>query len=461
MKAVLAVAACVLALAPPALGDASFQASDKQLSAVWAASVKTADDVVQPPLGLDKRDCHIDLPTVILDGVARDRCPYIGDLAVTGMTLLVSGGDTQTLRSMIAWFASVQNADGSIPDGAIYDHTHVLIDYNAYWIETLYDYVLYTGDRSLLVSVWPDLVSLVDGLYPAHVDSSGLLQAWLNEADYAYVHRPGPTVSYYNAQYARALQMAAALASWKGETARASAWRARAAGLKAPFAVFWDSKVGAFSDTTADPSVHPLDGNVFALLAGLATPAQQKSVIAFLHGALTHRYGDTIVDSSAWDGGEWGDGGWERTYPFMSYFDLLARFGAHDDRSALNLIRREWGYMLTTGPGTMWESIDNDTGQPVHPNGSLDHGWSSGAAPALTSFVLGVRPTSPGFATFTVTPHPGNLAWAHGDIPTPHGTIAVSWRLRRGKPVVSVSAPPGTVWTNAPPKAVAAAVKAR
>jgi hypothetical protein len=98
--------------------------------------------------------------------------------------------------------------------------------------------------------------------------------------------------------------MAAVLATWKGEQTRAAAWRARAVAVQAPFAAFWDPKVGAFSDTTADPNVHPLDGNVFALLAGLAAPAQQRSAIAFLHRALTHRHGDTIVDSNAWDGGE-------------------------------------------------------------------------------------------------------------------------------------------------------------
>ena len=94
----------------------------------------------------------------------------------------------------------------------------------------------------------------------------------------------------------------------------------------------------------------------------------------------------------------------------MSYFDLLARFGAHDDRSALNLIRREWGYMLEPRAGDD-VGVDRQRHRPARaPERLLDHGWSSGAAPALTSFVLGVRPTSPGFATFTVTPHPGNLA---------------------------------------------------
>ena len=105
----------------------------------------------------------------------RDRCPYIGDLAVTGMTLLVSGGDVQTLRGMIQWFASVQNADGSIPDSPIFDHTDELVDYNAYWVEALYDYTLYAGDLTLLQAVLPNLVKLMNVLYPAHVDANGIL----------------------------------------------------------------------------------------------------------------------------------------------------------------------------------------------------------------------------------------------------------------------------------------------
>ena len=104
----------------------------------------------------------------------------------------------------------------------------MLIDYNAYWIESLYDYVLYTGDLAVLRQVWPNLVRLVDELYPAHVDD-GLLVNWLGVADYAYIPRGGTTVAYYNAQYVRALRLAASLAGWNGDAARAERWRGRAA----------------------------------------------------------------------------------------------------------------------------------------------------------------------------------------------------------------------------------------
>jgi hypothetical protein len=453
-----AVAACALALAVPALGAGSFGSSDAQLAKIWKASVRTADDTISAPVNLDDRGCTIDLPLVILDSPIRDRCPYIGDIAVTGMTLLVSGGDTQTLRSTIAWFASQQQPDGSIPATPDFDGTLQLVDYNAYWIEALYDYTLYTGDLTLLQSVYPNLQLMVNTLYPANVGASGLLVSWLTNADYAFVPRTGTTVAYFNAQYARALGLAAVLARWNGDPASAAAWTARAAALRAPFAAaFWDPVAGAFTDVASDRSVHPLDGNVFAMLAGLATPAQQRSILAFIGRRLARPEGDAIADTDVWDNDTWGTDASQRIYPFISYFELLARFDAGDDLGAIALIKREWGYMLAQGPGTMWETIDAATGGLVHSNGSRDHGWSSGAAPALSSFVLGVQPTSPGFATFTVTPHPGDLTWASGSVPTPHGPISVSWRLVGGKPVATAVAPPGTQWTNPPPKPAKAA----
>jgi hypothetical protein len=81
---------------------------------------------------------------------------------------------------------------------------------------------------------------------------------------------------------------------------------------------------------------------------------------------------------------------------------------------------------------------------------SWDAGWSSGAAALLTAYALGVQPTSPGYATFTVTPRNGDLSWARGAVVTPHGVLKASWSLVRGSVAVRVSAPRGTRWTNAP-----------
>ena len=54
------------------------------------------------------------------------------------------------------------------------------------------------------------------------------------------------------------------------------------------------------------------------------------------------------------------------------------------------------------------------------------HGWSAGPAYLLPAKILGVTPTTPGYREVAIRPALGGLAWAKGDIPTPHGIIRVN-----------------------------------
>lgn len=387
--------------------------------------------------------------TLILDGTVRDRCPYVGDLAVTGLTLLDAGRDPGPLRNMILLFARLQRANGAIPASPLVHGPGVLIDYPAYWVEVVYDYALHTGDLGLVRQVWPNLVRVLDVYYPSGIDRGGLLSSRIGDGDYAFIRRRGPYVAYYNAQYLRALQFGVALAGWIGDAARARAWGAQASALATRIAAaFWDPSVGAFRDTTTGPVVHPQDGNVMAVLAGVGTTAQQRAALAYLGKADYRGYGNTIADDDVWDDPVWGYQAADRVYPFIGYFELVARFRLDLDDSGIDLLRREWGYMVRNGPGTMWETIGPFGGFPEH--GSAAHGWSTGAAPALVEWVLGVRPTSPGYATFAVVPHTGDVGSASGDVQTPHGAIHVEWVHTGAHVTVRVTAPPGTRWQNAP-----------
>jgi hypothetical protein len=432
----------------------SFSSSDPTLNAVWAASVRTASDMLVPgPLHRDAlgRPCAIDLATVVVDGTVRDRCPYVGDEAVVGLTLDVSTPHWGVQRRMLAWFADHQHADGSIPASPLFRGHVVLVDYNAYWLEALYNYVLYSGDVGFARRVWPHVLRLLDGYYSSHI-RNGLFVNEEGDPDYAYFKRRGDVVAYYNAQLALALELGSRLARWLDRPQDAARWDARQVRLARAFdGAFWDARVGAYRDTTADSGTHPQDAQAFAILAGLATPAQATQALSYLFAHDVRSYGNTVTDSDHWDSAIVGRGVWNRVYPFISYFEVLARYAAGEDDSALELVRREWGYMLRNGPkSTMWETIGPYGGGPTDQKPSWDAGWSSGAAPAVTSFVLGVQPTSPGYATFTVTPHNSDVKWARGAVVTPHGLLEVSWKLVHGRPRVTVSAPPSTRWVNQP-----------
>jgi alpha-L-rhamnosidase len=110
---------------------------------------------------------------------------------------------------------------------------------------------------------------------------------------------------------------------------------------------------------------------------------------------------------------------------------------------------------MTTGPdgGTLWEK-ETTTGALGSGSTSLAHGWSTGPTSALTAYVLGVTPASPGYATWRVDPQPGSLSWAEGAVPTPRGDITVKWASGAGGFRIAITAPPRTRGTIVLPAGV-------
>src|SRR5262249_27410323 len=105
----------LLIAAPAATADGSFQSSDDLLNQIWQDSENTAQATTSKPVNLDPHGCTINLPLVLLDSPIRDRCPWIGDTAVDGLSLLLTHEPLDVLRDTIAWYATNQNGDGSIP----------------------------------------------------------------------------------------------------------------------------------------------------------------------------------------------------------------------------------------------------------------------------------------------------------------------------------------------------------
>jgi hypothetical protein len=93
------------------------------------------------------------------------------------------------------------------------------------------------------------------------------------------------------------------------------------------------------------------------------------------------------------------------------------------------LIRRDWGYMLRQGATSFWETID---GASAFENaGSLCHGWSGIPAWFYGAWMLGVKPTAPGFEKYAIDPLPGVVEWAEGSVPTPSGVIQATRQASR------------------------------
>lgn len=213
-----------------------FECSDTGLTQWWYDAVYTNDLCTDEfrANDTDPRNASVDTTMlgkqVLHDGAKRDRDPYVGDLAVSALTLYLSHDNPAPSRNVLTDLADHQRADGWIPPASINNYTLALYDYPLWWVVCSSDLVLYTGDAGYLDDYYATMVRTLDTYYPNSTNAAGLLQKGLGTSsgygDYAFLPRSG-VITYYNALYVLALNRAAQLAEFKGESADAERWRDR------------------------------------------------------------------------------------------------------------------------------------------------------------------------------------------------------------------------------------------
>ena len=140
--------------------------------------------------------------------------------------------------------------------------------------------------------------------------------------------------------------------------------------------------------------------------------------------------------------------------PFNEYFVIqaMARMDHYDE--ALASIRDDWGGQIEYGGTCFFETfwpawaqvLGHNDAVPNCQSGytSLCHPWGAGVTKWLTEETLGIKPATPGFATYDVFPHLGRtLTSVSGAVPTPKGTIRATFDVAKGR--ASLVAPAGTI----------------
>jgi hypothetical protein len=428
-----------------------FESSDAALNEYWYAATYTNEMTIDTFLlnTVDVRNTGNQTlvgQTVLFDGAKRDRDPYVGDIAVSGKTSYLSHQDTAgAVYNVLADLGNHQSSNGWIPPASLYNYGVQLFDYSFWWVVSFWDYILYTGNVDQVQPYYSNLQDLLDNWVPTVTDTAtGLLtksstQGW---GDYGFLSRYG-IVTYYNALYVLALQNAAKIANVLNETSDAEKWLQQADIVsQAINDNLWDASVGAYVDEQGGTR-HAQDGNAIAVIAGIANSSQAASALGYLADNTAKYWGNAFMDDDSL-----GSGTSDRVYAFISYFDLDARFLIGDADSALDEIHRLYGTMIQSDPGiTFWEGVGTNGSAYEGAFTSLCHGWSTGVVPVLTNYVLGLKPTGPGYETFSIQPaFPTNLTWARGQEATPYGDIYLEWTADDDNTrTITFSSPAGTL----------------
>jgi hypothetical protein len=400
-----------------------FLSSDKQLNRMWYSGAYTVQ-LNMKPAGLNG------LPDPrIYDGAKRDRSIWTCDLLVQAPTAVGTLGDAGAgyVKSSLNVILATQRADGALPGSPDFFKgfspsgfpLFYSNNYSGCGVRGAIAYYHYTGDEAYLTSILPALRAEL-AYNDRFLDANNLVVS--NDRDYWQATQTGE-VTKYSIDYYILLREMAWVERKFGSAATADGHDAKADAIKAAInARLWNPQLGAYGQSSDHPDVLVEDANALALQYGIVPAERRDSVLTALKSLWTP-YGAII-----------GPGLQDPTghviEPFGNGMETAGRFAAGDTAGALDLMRRKWGQMVDEDDplytGALWE-FKNSAGGVNRATASLAHGWAASPTVQLTEQVLGVTPVEAGYATWSIKPRPGDLAWAKGSVPTKYGDIAARW----------------------------------
>ncbi|GLI26605.1 hypothetical protein ARHIZOSPH14_08470 [Agromyces rhizosphaerae] len=385
----------------------AYACSDDALTRIWATSARTLATCMQ---------------SLMIDGIKRDRMPWIGDHALGILANAFAFGDAGIARDSLV-------ALGRPRHGFV----NGIADYSLWWLIAVRSYVRQFGDRAFARREAAHVRRFLETM-DAFADAEGVLRPEAGEdafgpageravfIDWGVAFEDGRDPTALQVLWYWAVRDGAEVLELAGAP-EAEGWAARARGIRSTLVDrAWDADRGAWRTYLDDAGAVPsgddaaLAGypNFLAVLAGLEADAAGAGAAA----AGADGRADAITATATGT-------------PFMQAFALLALARLGGRAVSVARIRARWGGMLDAGAATFWEEfgVDDDGSHAAmygRPFGrSLAHAWASGPAALLPEAVLGIRPLDDGWRTVLVEPELGELAWAAAIVPTPAGDLFV------------------------------------
>ncbi|HEY0411699.1 MAG TPA: alpha-L-rhamnosidase C-terminal domain-containing protein [Allosphingosinicella sp.] len=400
----------------PAVPEGAFECSDSLLNRLWEVGRHTVLQCMH--------DAWVDCP-------GREARQWVGDAVVQfDIAALAFGPSVYPLqRQFLLHAAEGQRADGLVrmfAPGDIAPDALVIPDFSLLWMIAAELYYRESGDLASVEAVLPAIERSL-AWFERHCNERGLLADlphW-HFIEWANLDRRGESAAV-NALHAGALEAVARLAEAAGRERLAGRCRRRCGEIVAALNTrHWDAQRRVYVDSV-DPDT-AVQGrrvsqhtNGLMLLFAFAPAERCAAVLRAISDRARLKL--TAAPPIVPEGPPFDEErDIVRANTFFSHFVYQGMARAGGFTWVVEDIRRLYGPMLETGTTTLWESFS--------PSASLCHGFSATPVFQLSRHCLGVTPEAPGYQSFSLTPQPADLAWARGRVPTPHGAIAVDWRI--------------------------------
>ncbi len=375
------------------------------------------DSLVNEIYRTARRTLHLNMQSMLWDGIKRDRLVWIGDMQPEVLGITDVWGESKLVEECIS------QSEKSCP---LPDWFGKIPTYSAWYMQIICDYYLKTGKKEFLQQRLPYIYGVVKQFYDS-IDEQGNI-------DYNKAEAP------FNRGY---------FVDWPSSECGSELAESNRYLLLYVFRNIRSTMAQVGED------VQPFEKVIEKLEKQNYNKFTQKQLLAFK--VLTEENCTDYEYSRLTNGGAKG------MSTYMSYF-ILKAVGKTNVSVALDMMKQYYGGMLDKGATSFWEDFDIDwingsgridefpgEGQKdIHGDygkycykgfrHSLCHGWSCGPIQFLTECVAGISVTGVGCTELTISPKLGNLHSVKCDFPTPYGKVTVDIS-KNGKQHVSVNAP--------------------
>ena len=382
----------------------AFACSDPLLTKIWYTGAYTA---------------HLCMQEQIWDAPKRDRAMWMGDLQISGQ--VINNVFLDRFLMELTMRDLREAAQGGRPGTALpVNYVNSIPGYSNAWYCGLADFYRHTGAIGYVRSQHQLLLSMLRyiklGFNRKNIFVNKHKKWCFVDWDYS-VSNPGKLGSNTPQAYA-------ATDLYTCWAIRRAVFLLNAIGDKADAAKYarWDRKITlAARKYLANPKTHTYTNlrqvNAMAIISHVADSQQRAAIYARILGPKCPSWKQVAT-------------------PYYNDFVIFALSHLGHTNQALNFVRYYWGGMIREGATTFWEHYDPSWPKKqfhLHLNDgigngyivSLCHGWSAGVTSWLTEGVLGIRARAGGFSHAAIVPHLGDLKWASGRVPTPHGNIVL------------------------------------
>jgi alpha-L-rhamnosidase len=384
----------------PFVPHATFTSSDALLGSIW--------DICWRAARLGAHDTYMDTPFW-------EQLQYIDDTRVQSLISYTVPNDDRLARQALHAFD-----DSRIPEGITQSRypaslAQFIPYFSLSYVDMLRDYWMYRPDSSIVAELLPGTRPVLEWFFEKQYDD-GFLKPLPYDSAW---HRPETKSALRTLTFVDTLHQAAELEDAFGDKYLANKYRAAAS--KAADAVYrqcWNAKLGLLADTPEQKQYSQYT-NIYGVLTDAIPNSDQVKVVRKI---IAPNLGeDPIVPLTNVD------------YHAQFYLSrAIDKAGLGDDY--LDTIK-PWREMIGMGFTTTPENKE--------PTRSDTHAWSAHPIYDFLTIVAGIHPSSPGFASVRIAPHPGALEQFEATMPHQQGEIRVQYRRDGTKAKFVIGLPQG------------------